>query len=83
MPSILSILSIGMFLLLANTVLVVSVYSGWTEAGQHVVVKFVRTYSKDLDEHCARAALALAPTLLGFEKLAGDWFMLVMEYLYE
>ena len=53
-------------------------YMGSTEAGQ-VVVKFVRSYSQDLHEHCASSALA--PALLGFEKLAGDWFMVVMEYL--
>jgi hypothetical protein len=43
------------------------------------MVKFVRSYSRDLHEHCA--SLALAPPLLGFEKLAGDWFMVVMEYM--
>jgi hypothetical protein len=47
------------------------------EAGQPVVVKFVRSYSKDLHEHCA--IRGLAPPLLGFEMLAGDWLM--MEYM--
>jgi serine/threonine protein kinase len=54
-------------------------YAGWTAAGQPVVVKFVRSYSKDLHEHCAFKDLA--PALLGFEKLAGNWFMVVMEYM--
>lgn len=54
-------------------------YCGFTEADQPVVVKFVRSYSRDLHEHCA--SIDLAPPLLGFEKLAGDWFMVVMEYM--
>ena len=53
-------------------------FQGWTE-GHPVVVKFVRSYSKDLHEHCA--ALALAPLLLGFEELPGNWLMVVMEYM--
>jgi hypothetical protein len=53
-------------------------FQGWTK-DQPVVVKFVRSYSKDLHEHCA--ASALAPLLLGFEKLPGDWLMVVMEYM--
>jgi hypothetical protein len=44
-----------------------------------VVVKFARSYSRDLHEHCA--ASALAPALLGFEKLPGGWFIVVMEYM--
>jgi hypothetical protein len=53
-------------------------FVGWTE-GKLVLVKFVRSYSKDLHEHCA--ALNLAPLLLGFEKLPGDWLMVVMEFM--
>ena len=53
-------------------------FQGWTE-GEPVVVKFMRSYSKDLHEHCA--ALALGPLVLGFEKLPGDWLMVVMEYM--
>ena len=54
-------------------------YGGLTGAGQRVAVKFVRRYSKELHEHCA--SRDLAPALLGFEKLAGDWFMVVMEHM--
>lgn len=53
-------------------------FQGWTEV-QPVVVKFVRSYSKDLHNHCAN--LALAPLLLGFEQLPGNWLMVVMEYM--
>lgn len=54
------------------------VFYGWTE-DQAVAVKFVRSYSKDLHKHCAD--LSLAPLLLGFEKLPGNWLMVVMEYM--
>jgi serine/threonine protein kinase len=54
-------------------------YGGLTGAGQRVAVKFVRRYSKELHEHCA--SRDLAPALLGFEKLAGGWFMVVMEHM--
>jgi serine/threonine protein kinase len=54
-------------------------YLGQMEAGPPVLVKFVRSYSKDLHEHCAFKGLA--PPLFGLEKLAGDWFMVVMEYM--
>ena len=53
-------------------------FQGWTD-GHPVVVKFVRSYSKDLHKHCAD--LALAPVLLGFEQLPGNWLMVVMEYM--
>ena len=54
-------------------------YGGLTGAGQRVAVKFVRRYSKELHEHCA--SRDLAPALLGFEKLVGGWFMVVMEHM--
>lgn len=54
-------------------------YGGLTGTGQRVAVKFVRSYSKDLHEHCA--SRDFAPALLGFQRLAGDWFMVVMEYM--
>ena len=53
-------------------------FQGWTE-DDPVVVKFVRSYSKDLHTHCAD--LALAPLLLGFEQLPGNWLMVAMEYM--
>jgi len=53
-------------------------YCGSMETGELVVVKFVRSYSKDLHEYCA--SYGLAPALVGFEMLTGDWFMVVMEY---
>lgn len=54
-------------------------YIGRTEAGVQVVVKFVRSYSRALHEHCA--SLACAPLLLGLESLAGGWSMVVMEFM--
>jgi len=54
-------------------------YGGLTGAGRRVAVKFVQRYSKELHEYCA--SRELAPALLGFEKLAGGWFMVVMEHM--
>ncbi|KAL4063624.1 hypothetical protein V8B97DRAFT_2106049 [Scleroderma yunnanense] len=46
---------------------------------QPVCIKFARQYSKDAHEACA--ALERAPALLGFEKIPGCWFMIVMDTL--
>ncbi|KAF8584767.1 hypothetical protein K439DRAFT_1345081 [Ramaria rubella] len=54
-------------------------YSGFADLERPIVVKFVRTYPKDLHEFCV--SLNSAPTLLGFDKLPGGWFMVVMEFM--
>ncbi len=44
-----------------------------------LIVKFTRKYGNDAHLVCAK--LGIAPKLFGFEKVAGGWFMIVMEYL--
>jgi serine/threonine protein kinase len=52
---------------------------GHPEAGKLLCIKFVRRYSKAAHECCA--SQGYAPTLYGFEELAGGWYMVVMEEL--
>ena len=54
-------------------------YIGSIQEGKDVIVKFVRSYSKDLHEHCV--SLGFAPTLFGYKKLDGGWYMVVMEFM--
>ncbi|KAH8924591.1 hypothetical protein BT69DRAFT_1349368 [Atractiella rhizophila] len=49
------------------------------ENGVRLCVKFVRRYSKQAHEICAEKGFA--PALHGFEKIAGGWFMVVMDLL--
>ena len=44
-----------------------------------ICVKFVRRYSDEAHEHCAR--LGFAPQLLSFKSLPGGWSMVVMDWL--
>ncbi|CAG8657060.1 1278_t:CDS:1, partial [Paraglomus brasilianum] len=46
---------------------------------QLLAVKFVRRYGIDVHRDCANANIA--PKLRAVEKLTGNWFMIVMEYL--
>ncbi|EGO23318.1 hypothetical protein SERLADRAFT_391072 [Serpula lacrymans var. lacrymans S7.9] len=55
------------------------VFSGTEDEGDHICIKFVRTYSCDAHKHFA--SLGCAPALRGFEKIAGGWFMVVMDML--
>ncbi|KAJ7044904.1 hypothetical protein C8F04DRAFT_906437, partial [Mycena alexandri] len=48
---------------------------------QDVVVKFTRTYSPELHDFCHKEEHA--PALLGFERLPGGWYVVVMDYLSE
>ena len=48
-----------------------------TEQGKYVYVKFTTRYSTKLHDFCADKGLA--PKLLGFQRLIGGWFGLVME----
>ncbi|KAJ7774980.1 hypothetical protein B0H16DRAFT_1509114 [Mycena metata] len=49
-------------------------------AGNHrVLVKFSMTYCPELHTFCY--TLGHAPELLGFERLPGGWYVIVMEYL--
>jgi hypothetical protein len=49
------------------------------ESKRILAVKFALNYSKDVHLMCAERKCA--PLLYGFEKLAGGWYMVVMEYL--
>jgi serine/threonine protein kinase len=51
-------------------------YTGMTDTGVDIIVKFVRSYSRALHAHCS--SLGSAPPLLGHETLDGGWFMVVM-----
>ena len=46
-----------------------------------VYVKFTRSYSVELHDFCA--SKKLAPAILGFERLSGGWFAVVMEKIDE
>ncbi|KAI9459603.1 hypothetical protein HD554DRAFT_2176873 [Boletus coccyginus] len=48
-----------------------------THEGDRICIKFVRRYSVEAHEHCV--LLGCAPTLRGFEKIPGGWFMVVMD----
>jgi hypothetical protein len=52
---------------------------GLRDAGKPLFIKFVRRYSKAAHECCALQGYA--PTLYGFEEVAGGWYMVVMEKL--
>ncbi|KAI9455631.1 hypothetical protein HD554DRAFT_2225709 [Boletus coccyginus] len=44
-----------------------------------ICIKFTRRYSEEAHLHCAKSGHA--PTLRGFEKLPGGWYMVVMDRL--
>jgi hypothetical protein len=44
-----------------------------------ICVKFVRRYSDEAHRCCAQ--LGFAPNLLGFQRLPGGWYMVVMDWL--
>jgi hypothetical protein len=48
-------------------------------SGHPICVKFARQYSKEAHLECSSSGFA--PALRGFERLAGGWFMVVMDYL--
>jgi hypothetical protein len=52
-----------------------------TSKGALVCVKFVRRYGKEVHAWCA--GKGFAPKLMGFEELAGGWYMVVIECLDE
>ncbi|TDL30075.1 hypothetical protein BD410DRAFT_850412 [Rickenella mellea] len=56
------------------------VYYGQVE-DKSVCIKFTTSYSKDAHVFCA--SLNFAPKLLGFEELAGGWYMIIMERIDE
>ncbi|KAF8834021.1 hypothetical protein BDN67DRAFT_915782 [Paxillus ammoniavirescens] len=49
--------------------------------GARICIKFVRRYSHEAHSLCA--SLECAPALLGFERIPGGWFMVVMDALSE
>ena len=54
-------------------------YLATTTDQDQIVVKFTRTYGKDLHFFCA--LMQRAPRLWGYERLPGGWIGVVMEYL--
>ncbi|KAI6041164.1 hypothetical protein EDC04DRAFT_2879030 [Pisolithus marmoratus] len=44
-----------------------------------ICIKFAQRYSPDAHKHCT--SVGCAPTLRGFEKIPGGWFMIVMDDL--
>jgi len=52
-----------------------------TASNEKICIKFVRHYSKDVHTFCA--SKGFAPTLKGFKKLSGGWYMVVMEMIGE
>jgi hypothetical protein len=44
-----------------------------------ICIKFVRYYSKEVHELCAENSFA--PALKGFDKLPGEWYMIVIEMI--
>ena len=53
-------------------------YTAANTESKPILVKFSKKPSKELHEFCARCKYA--PQLLAFEKLAGGWFGIAMEY---
>ena len=49
------------------------------EADTPICVKFVRAYSREAHLKCS--SLGFAPALRGYEKMAGGWFMVVMDFV--
>jgi hypothetical protein len=50
-----------------------------TTEGLKIFIKFTRRYSLEAHQLCAKPTAA--PTLYGFQRLYGGWFMAIMEYL--
>jgi hypothetical protein len=46
---------------------------------QLILIKFVRRYSTELHQICAKSGHA--PLILTFEQLPGGWFAVAMEYI--
>ncbi|KAF8623896.1 hypothetical protein AX17_007263 [Amanita inopinata Kibby_2008] len=57
-------------------------FEGWIDKEKTpVCIKFVHRYGVDVHRWCA--GKGIAPELIGFEKLPGGWYMVVMELLEE
>lgn len=54
-------------------------YTGSTNAGIDIIVKFTRRYGTQLHLHCS--SLGCAPPLLGREELDGGWLMIIMRHM--
>lgn len=54
-------------------------FKGKTAADKQICIKFVRRYGQDVHLWCAKEGFA--PHLIAFEKLLGDWYMVVMDFL--
>jgi len=55
------------------------IFVATTTEGTKVLVKFTQRYSEEAHRHCAEAGVA--PSLLGFQSLPAEWYMVVMGYL--
>ena len=57
------------------------IFMARTEKNERVCVKFSRSYSQEAQSICA--SMGCAPELRGFERVAGGWYMIVMDYIGE
>jgi Lipopolysaccharide kinase (Kdo/WaaP) family len=55
------------------------VFMGTLDTSKRVCVKFVQRYSGKAHSLCA--SMGFAPTLIGFERVPGGWYMVVMDAL--
>ena len=62
-----------------SALLFLAKHTGPKASATPIIVKFMRTYSKDV--HKLLAYNGFAPELFGTEVLVGGWIMVVMEYL--
>ena len=65
--------------LMQSALLFLAKHTGPKASATPIIVKFMRTYSKDV--HKLLAYNGFAPELFGTEVLVGGWIMVVMEYL--
>jgi hypothetical protein len=56
-------------------------FIGTLQTGKRICIKFVRHYSDKAHAFCA--SMEFAPALIGFERLPGSWYMVVMDEDYE
>jgi hypothetical protein len=52
-------------------------FIGTLQTGKRICIKFVRHYSDKAHAFCA--SMEFAPALIGFERLPGGWYMVVMD----
>jgi hypothetical protein len=53
------------------------IFIGKLQTGKHICVKFVKDYSEKAHSSCA--SMGFAPALIGFDRIPGGWYMVVMD----